>query len=1057
MTKGVSSMTSNFEDVYRLSPIQQGLLYEQMNRPGDGVYVEQLVLTFAGTLNPELVHACWQGVVDRHPVLRTSFHEHGANGPLQVVHTSATLPMPTHDWRGISEEKQQGLLREWMAADRAEGFDIVSAPLMRIDLVQTEEQRWILLWRFSHLLMDGWSFGIAMQEFIRLYRARATGDTSDLVEARPYREYVSWWRKRDASAAQRFWREELADYQPGRALRVDPETPAPSEFPQTWVEIELGDLADRVREMAKRERLTANTVVHGAWMVLLGKYLGTSDVVCGATAAHRPVDLPGAETILGPMVVTLPIRCQIEPNRVVSAWLRDLQVTQVRAREHVELPLPDIQRELGLPHGVVLLESSVSFENVPMPDLTLPATGVEVVDLSYDGRPHFPLTLVILPGETMPLRIIADRRRIGHAAAKRLAEQMRVVLAHFADHPDHVLDEVRLLDEAGLQRTVEAWQPREPVVPTSATLDSRFREQVRTRPHQTALVCGQDRVDYAELDRRSDELAARLRERGVGVGQVVALCLERSELLVRSVIGVLKSGAAYVPLDPAAPAARLAELCADSGAAFVLASEETAGDLSPGPEVLRVEELGEGRTAAHGEHSEHTSTHPAYILYTSGSTGTPKGVRVTHANVLSLIEAGRQEFGFDEYDVWTCCHSITFDYSVWEIWGALANGGTCVLVPYWTARTPSSLHELVESERVTVLSQTPAAFAEFDAVDATLGIGLPALRAVFLGGERLDPSSLRGWVERHGATHPWLVNLYGLTETSVVATWHPITVGEIEHPGGSVIGRALPNCRVYLLDERLRPVPEGVVGELFVAGSAVACGYHGGSDSSAERFLPDPFHHGQRMFRTGDLARMTADGEFEYLGRIDQQVKLRGVRLEPGEVEAALRALEPVHAAVVTVREHRSGPRLVAYLVPEDEPVPAQSLLSRLRARLPAHAIPSTVCWVDEVPLTSSGKVDHSALPEVRDAPDTARFDVERVAPTGPVQSRLCEVVGEILELNEVGVTDDLTACGLHSLHAMRLVTKLRSEFGIEVSLREFLTSPTVETLDSLVREREEV
>lgn len=1026
-------MAKNIEDLYGLSPIQQGLLYEQLHQPASGVYVEQLSITFAGAMRPEEFGRAWQAVVDRHPILRTTFHWNDGGEPLQVVHRNVTLPLDLQDWRGQPADEQERRYQEWLVEERLQGFDLTAAPLMRVSLIRRDEQTWTFAWRFSHLLMDGWSFGLAIMDFFACYRALYRGEEPALPDAVPYRAYVGWWQGRTTTTEEKFWREELAGFAPVAPLGFAPDPVAVGKMGvHDYVHITLGDLADDLQALAKKHQLTLPTITQAAWIVLLGRHLGTDDLVTGVTIAHRPPDLAGSGGILGPMIVTLPVRTRLDQTERLSEWLRRFQAEQAVMREHWSLPLVEIQRLADVP--MPLLQTTVSYENVPMPDLQLDDVELSLVDAVYDGRTHYPITMVIMPGDDMPLRIMYDLRHYGREAGRTVATQLRAMLEQMVRDPDARIGDLDPRPEQEI--TAFAAHVGAPLVSVPpGTLQDRFTHWVQRQPTAVAVRCGDVSMTYWQLDQTANGIAHLLRARGIGAGSLVGLCVERSADLAVAVLAVLKVGAAYVPLDPEYPTERLRYLADDADLPLVLASGAVAGVASElGRPVLRLDDETLAPEAAPPPMVDITGDDLAYVLYTSGSTGQPKGARVTHRGVLSLLAAAHDTFGFRSDDVWTLCHSYAFDYTVWEMWGALAHGGRLVVVPPGLARDPLALQDLVARESVTVFSQTPAAFEQFSPREDL------ALRYVFLGADRLDPRTLKPWADRDVT----LVNLYGLTEASVVSTFHLIGQDEIERgDGASVIGSALPNQRLYLLDEKGRPVATGVPGEIHVSGPAIGLGYHGRDELTAERFVPDPFVPGATMYRTGDLARRRPDGELEYLGRADGQVKVRGFRIEPGEIESELRAHPSVLSACVVVR---SG-ALVAYVVPDGERVPEAELYLHLRERLPAHMVPAAVGWIGAVPMTPNGKIDHAALPDLRIADQTA----PKVAPRTDLEREVADLVAAQLELEELGVLDDLGQLGLHSVLAMRLSANLKLTFGADVPVSLLLVNPTVERIAQAV------
>ncbi|MGH3370000.1 MAG: non-ribosomal peptide synthetase [Nocardioidaceae bacterium] len=1040
------------EDVYELSSIQEGLLFHNLYSPGAGVYLEQIALTLHGDLDLGAFRTAWQTIVDRHPILRTSFHWEGVGKALQVVHREVPLDLPELDWRDATAEQQEARYEEFALEDRMRGFAFDKAPLMRTALLRTADDTWKFFWSFSHLLLDGWSFGLCFYELTHLYNSLARGEEPQLEPAKRYSEYVAWWKRRDTASAEKFWTRHLAGFEPPeRPLElgsIDRRAPAPGEPSHGMLpDRDLVALVPRLGEVAREHGITVNTIAQGAWMLLLGRYLDRDDVIAGSTGTQRPAGLPGAEQIMGPMLATMPVRARIDPDAALIPWLRDLQQEMADARENADIPLPELRRLAELPGSTPLFDMDLAYENVPVPDMTLHR--LEIGESTYDGRPHFPITMIIMPGDRLPVpRLVFDRTRFPDQAAERLIEHFYTVLTAVIANPDRRLGEIPVLPDSELAQ-IERWTGTEPQ-PVSGCLHDLFAERARLTPDAVAVVCGGERLSYAELDRRANQLAQRLVALGAGPERRVGLAMERSTEMLVAILGVLKSGAAYVPLDLTHPTSRTgytlrdAEVCA-------LVTHEAGRDRAPdneGPVVDLDSDAGElaGLDTAAPDHGA-TPDAPAYVIYTSGSTGKPKGVVVTHANVVRLVTGAGTRFDFRSDDVWSMFHSYAFDVSVFETWGAFCNGATLVVVEQDTARSPEALHTLLREQGVTVLSQTPSAFRQFmtvalatDASEAKL-----PLRYVVFAGEYLDMPALAPWIERYGDDSPQLINMYGITEVTVHCTYYRVTAESLGSGVRSNIGRPLPDVRIHVLDRHARPAPIGVGGEMHVGGPAVARGYQNLPELTGRRFLPDPYSDDPdaRLYRSGDLARYLENGELEFLGRADLQVKIRGYRVEPGEIEAVLRRHAAVTDAVVRVREDNSGDqRLVAYVVAEEAEGLTAELRDLAREQLPEHMVPSAVVVLDALPLTANGKTDLTALP----APDGARPSLEGayVAPSTPLEEKAAGVWAEVLGVERVGVHDDFFALGGHSLLATRAAFGMSTALGVEVPVRMVFDRPTI-------------
>ncbi|MGI5430033.1 amino acid adenylation domain-containing protein [Streptomyces sp. CA-179760] len=779
--------------------------------------------------------------------------------------------------------------------------------------------------------------------------------------------------------------------------------------------------------------ITLNTLVQGAWGVLLGRLTGRTDVVFGQAVTVRPPELPNIASMVGFCINTVPTHVRWSEDSTVDDLLTELHQRQAALLPHQHLGLADIRRAAG--SGGELFDSLLAFENHPAAGA--PGTS-RVTQLTGRDATHYPLTLAVLPGRRLALRLSYRPGLYDETGARQLLDRFAAVLEAFVADPTRRVREVEILLPGERQRMLEKWQGMAPAGTPTDTLPALFARQAARTPDATAVVYEDTRLTYADLDARAERLARLLASRGAGPERLVALALPRSPELVVAILAVLRTGAAYVPVDPEYPADRLAFTLADCAPVLLV----TTGDVAPGlpasqiPVVLLDDP--EFSAEPHAPTVDLRSDHAAYVIYTSGSTGRPKGVAVTHRNVVRLFDRTRHWFDFGPDDVWTLFHSYAFDFSVWELWGALLHGGTLVVVPHAVSRDPEAFLRLLARERVTVLNQTPSAFGELLRADAALPDVRRelVLRYVAFGGEALDFTRVAEWYTRHPQDAPVLVNMYGITETTVHVTGLPLTEPAVrEGPRTAGIGHALPDLRAYVLDVGLRLVPPGATGELYVAGAGLARGYLGRPGLTAGRFVADPFAAvaGERMYRTGDLVRQSAEGELEYLGRADDQVKIRGFRIELGEVEAALASHPDVTQAVVLVRDGR----LVGYAV-GPVLVDADALRRHAGRTLPDHMVPSAVVVLDRLPLTSNGKLDRAALP----APST---ESGGRAPRTPQEEILCGLFADVLGLDphQVGADDGFFDLGGDSLLAMRLGDRMRSVLGTALPVRAVFEAVT--------------
>jgi amino acid adenylation domain-containing protein len=828
---------------------------------------------------------------------------------------------------------------------------------------------------------------------------------------------------------------------------------APDSGGQARVQTHLSvEKTGHVARFARQEGVTPNTVLQGAWLLLLQRYCGQRTVAFGAAFADWPADPPGAGEPPD-LVHILPIIQSPRPEQLAGDWLRALQNDILAMREFQHAPPGYIQRLAGR-SGEALFDSAIVFETCPvdgarrhrsgaMPGLSAP----ECVETTL-----YAMTLHVRAGERLEIGYSYPRERFDAEQISALQAHMLQLIDEITADAARALGDITLLTPDERTKILGAWSLGKERFNDASCLHELIEARVREQPGATAVVYEDTSLTYGELNARANRLARHLRSLGVGPDVLVGLAVERSLEMVVGLLGILKAGGAYVPLDPAYPAERLAYMLEDARLALVLTQEHllssltgAAKDSSSAAKFWRLD-----RDWPEIEHHSDADlvnlTRPqdlAYCIYTSGSTGRPKGVLLTHLNAVRLFQATQPWFDFDRRDVWTMFHSLAFDFSVWELFGALTNGGKLVVVPYRTSRSPEDFLDLLRREQVTVLNQTPSAFRQLTRVAGLYdedGAKLH-LRYVVFGGEALDAASLRPWFDHFGDRHPLLINMYGITETTVHVTYRPLRVEDLN--GSAIpIGRAIPDLSPYILDLDMTPVPVGIAGELYIGGAGLARGYLGRPELTAERFVGNPFAQkpGERLYRTGDLARWRANGEIEYVGRIDHQVKIRGFRIELGEIEARLLAHDGVREAVVSAREGTSGKQLVGYVVAvpgaqERRRTPAgpasagafvEQLKEHLRAGLPDYMIPSRLLVLERMPLTPSGKIDRKALPV-----PPASFGAEaRLKPrASDVEATLAGIYARLLNLADVDLDTNFFDLGGTSLDLVALHEVIRERF----------------------------
>jgi amino acid adenylation domain-containing protein/non-ribosomal peptide synthase protein (TIGR01720 family)/FkbM family methyltransferase len=1024
------------EDVYPLTPLQEGIFFHSRLAPGTGVYVGQLTCTLPADLDFRRLRQAWERLVERHGVLRTAFLWEGLEEPRQAVRRSCALPWEELDWRGLPEDEQQRRFEALRHRDRHAPLRLDEAPLMRFSLIRLDHEPGFI-WTFHHLLMDGWSLPLLIQELAAIYTALEEGREPALPPAWPFSDYVAWLRRQDPSRLEPFWREELAGFTaPTSFSIVHPvESAGDSGYAEHRIRVSR-ELTTQLKALAARHKLTLQTLTLGAWALLVSRYSGDEDVVFGSVVSGRPAALPGVEAMVGIFINTLPVRARVDGEEPLVAWLQRLQERQLARQEVEHSPLARIQRWSEIPAGSPLFETLYAFQNYPNPGEG-DSGRLRVGDVQSVEHTNYPITLVLTAVDRISLLLTSDRARVDGDAAQRLLQHLTTLLSSIAEGPQSRLGELSWLGEAERHQLLQEWSDTAARFESEATLHGLFAEQASLHPGSVAVEQDGQSLTWGELRQRAGRLARRLVARGLRPEEPVAVLADRSPDLICALLGILEAGGAYLPLDPADPPERLTWMLRDAGASLLVAREAPPFELPAEVHRILLDAAG-AEVAPAVDLPQVPATSLAYIMYTSGSTGRPKGVGVTHRNVVRLVR-GTEYADLGPDQTWLQAAPVSFDASTLEIWAPLLNGGRLVLYP---GRLSSLDHlaRVVEAHGVTSAWLTAGLFHEM--VDHCLD-GLRPLSQLLVGGDVVSSEHARCVLERHpGLT---LIDGYGPTEGTTFTCCHRLTAPP--RAGKSVpIGRPIGNTRVYVLDERLSPVPVGVEGELYAGGEGLARGYVNRPDLTAERFVPAPFGPaGERLYRTGDRVRLGADGTLEFRGRVDRQIKLRGFRIELGEIEAALVASPGVSEAVVTVDGSRSAGnpgdrRLVAYVVGDVE---VAELRRSLRERLPDFMVPAAFVKLAALPLTANGKVDRKALP----APDQPGGEEAAAAPRTPVEEILAGIWIEILGLERVGADSDFFDLGGHSLLATQVMSRLRETFGVEMPLRELFENPVLANL----------
>jgi amino acid adenylation domain-containing protein/non-ribosomal peptide synthase protein (TIGR01720 family) len=1037
----------NIEDIYALSPMQQGLLFESLYEPNGGVYFNQLSCRIQGVLDVGAFRRAWQEVVHRHAILRTYFLWEGIKSPVQVVCKQAQLPWKEEDWRHLRNDEQQLRWQQYLAEDRKWGFDLSQAPLLRLSLICTGDRDYFFSWSDHHLLLDGWSHQVVTSDVFSLYFAFINARAAELERAPAYREYIAWLHQQDAKQAETFWRNELAGFSAPCRLwfeKIADErllTGAP-EFAEETISLDDATTG-KLENVARQQQITLNTVIQGAWSIVLGQHSGTKDVVFGATVSGRTAAIAGMEKMVGLFINTLPVRAWVRGDQQLGTFLQKLQAKQAEARQYEYSPLLQVQEWSDVPRGVPLFNSILVFENYPT-DAGIRDHATSELKVSHVERSSwdtYPLTLLIHPSANLTMRIEYRSELYDTADIQRLMQDLWRVLTAIAIQPQQRISEIDFLTERE-KRQLREWNQTAVAYPVSKCLHELFEHQVEQQPDAAAVEHNQQQLTYRQLNSRANQLARHLRQMGVMPESRVAICMERNPTLIIALLAVLKAGGAYVPLDPNYPPERLRYMLQDSEASLVLTQSAFQKDLQGGG-AWRVVCVNEEPERVAGNRKSNmtkaaTEKNLAYVIYTSGSTGRPKGVMITHQNAVAFLHWARQIYSKEDLKGMAASTSTCFDLSIFEIFAPLSSGGAVILL-----QNALEAGEVKAQAGMTLLNTVPSAIAEL------LKAGkIPAtINTINLAGEALPPALVHQLYQQPGIDRVY--NLYGPTEDTTYSTF-ALLERECEK---AVIGKPVANTQVHVLDEELASVPMGGPGELFIGGDGLARGYLNRPDLTAERFIPNPFSQkpGERLYRTGDLVKQQQDGNLQFLGRLDHQVKIRGYRIELGEVEESLRQHCGVEQVVVMVRDDQAGNKqLAGYIVlkKDAEAVSGQDLRNDLKGWLPEYMLPDTITVLDKMPLTPNGKVDRKALPE----PHVHLEHETYFAPGNEIEETLCGIWAEVLGLTRrIGANENFFMLGGNSLLCLRAVTRA-GESGLLISLKQMFEHQTVRELSDALK-----
>lgn len=1036
----------NIEDIYPLSPLQEGMLFHYLEKPDSKLYYEQLVLTLAGDIDSNLFGKAWQLVTKSNEILRTIYRWDKLDNPLQIVLQEHQLPIVEHDLSSETDDERKHLLLEQIKMkDKVRNIDISSEPY-RITLCKLEPGLYQMFLTNHHILLDGWSNGILLKEFFQTYNALGDGQEPQVIVKNKYKKFLEWNRQLDQSEQKNYWEQYLKGFDTKTLLptssKIDKNNFKPSSYSIALSAETNSQMQKAVREL----KTTTATILYTAWGILLQRYNNTLDAVFGTTISGRNARIEGLDNMVGLFINTPPLRVKSESNERVYDLIKKVEAG-IREREFYEsTSLVDIKSYSEVEAQGSLFDSILVIENYPLEkQLMGEKSGLKVIDYSIFEQTNFDLTVEVELFDNIQIKFTYLEGLFDAVVVQRMAKHFLNILEAMISNFDLLLSEIDILTEDEERQIKFEFNDTTVKYPKNVTIHELFEQQVDKVPEHIAAICGNEKLTYRELNERSNQLARILRSNGVGRDTIVALIAERSLSMITAIMAIIKAGGAYLPIDPKFPQDRIQFILEDSGANILLTQKHLIHHYSFDIQKIDVDDSTLYKGDSSNLHPIGNSEDLAYVIYTSGSTGKPKGAMIAHYSLVNRINWMQKAYPIHESDVIMQKTPYTFDVSVWEMFWWAITGATVCFLPPEGEKDPRVIVECINKYKVSTMHFVPSMlnifldyFGDLDGLTK-----LESLKKVFCSGEALLAKQVEKFNKLfYETTQARLINLYGPTEAAIDVTYFNCSTGD--KLDIIPIGKPIDNIQLYIVDNIGKLQPVGVAGELCIAGEGLARGYLNRSELTKEKFIPNPFNPGTRMYRTGDLARWMTDGNIEYLGRLDHQVKIRGVRIELGEIEKQLVDHPVVKEAAVIVKKDDSGSSYLCAYVTVEEEVLIRELKQFLAKRLPSHSIPSFFVQMEKLPLSSNGKLDRKELPE----PDlVTSMGVEYVEPSTDLEKKLAAIWQQVLGVEAIGIDHDFFELGGHSLRATTVTSKIHKELEVYVTLSLIFENPTIREL----------
>ncbi|MFF2175650.1 amino acid adenylation domain-containing protein [Lysinibacillus sp. NPDC058147] len=1037
----------NIETLYELSPCQQGILFHSEFEPEQGLYIVQYSCELNGNLKVSLLLESIQQVVKRHQALRTDFFWKGLEKPVQVVYSDIKIPYEFHDWSNLSNENYENKLQKYLEIDRGKGFTEV--PLFRFTLIKKGEQIHQLIITRHHLLLDGWSLSLLLEEIGQGYKNLINDTPIRYRINSQYKDFIQWLQLRDSSYDSNFWENELKDFKAATNIKFAKKTNYGKytyEYNETELKLSL-DLSEKIRQVGRLNHYTINCLLQSIWALLLHRYSLEEEVVFGTTFSGRPAELEGAESILGMFINTLPFKVKIKHTETFSNWVREVQKQFLKIREFEHTPLIKLREWADIPNDQALFNSIFVFESYPETTNKNEWGNVKIQNPFIIERTNYPVSFIVKPGKDITLQIKYKTDEISDETANLILSHFEKALKCIVENPDQQVQDISILSEMEKERILKYSRGKKVSIKKNLLVHNLFEEQVQKTPDVIAVVDDQDKITYRELNEKANLLAYYLRDKGIGPNCLVGVCFNHSIDLVVGILAILKVRGAYVPLDPSYPLERLKFIVKDAKLEIILSHSDLSVLIKENQaEIIYLDShewkqdlrnLGNLPCKAGTEDN-------AYVIYTSGSTGTPKGVVISNKGLVNYLTWALEAYKTSEGNGAPVHSPIGFDLTITSLFLPLLAGKTVSLVSN-DLGFDSLSEALKKTKNFSLIKITPAHLQMLSQQLPKNELKEVAKRIV-IGGEALYQEHIKVWQEH--APETILINEYGPTETVVGCCIYEVP-NDYKESSSFPIGRPINNTNIYVLDKLLRLVPSGITGEIYIGGDGVAKGYLNRPELTQEKFIDNPFLPGERLFKTGDLGRFLLDGNLEYLGRMDTQVKVRGYRIELGEIEAVLNQHPRINKSVVILDDDNSkNKKIVSYIVLEQGlKVETKAIYDWLSSILPSYMIPAHMIQMKELPITTNGKVDKKSLPK----PQAVASKQIEETPKTEVEILVADVWSNVLEFDQFSKKDNFFSLGGHSLLAMRIVSEINELLNINLPIRSIFETPTIESFSKVV------